>query len=129
MNKKEELDKLIERCRITPIGNGYIDLICPKEYIKEFIEGLSKLEISIMGFCWWCNVTGKHKPCGMGGPKNKYNDNWYSEVQTGEIITFKSYEEFLNYLTIEWKNEIGYKECYVPGFWINVPKEWEFDKI
>ena len=67
MNKKEELDKLIEKCEITPIGNKYIDLICPKMYIKEFIEGLSKLEIEIIGFSWWCNVTENHNPCGMGG--------------------------------------------------------------
>lgn len=127
MDKKEKLDKLIKECKITPVGNGYIDLICPKKYIEKFIKGLSKLEIGIIGFTWWCNVTKVHKPCGMGGPKNKYGNNWYSEIQMGKVITFKNNEEFLNYLIAEWKNSSDYKECYVPGFWLKVPKDWAYN--
>lgn len=127
MDKKEKLDKLIKECGITPVGNGYIDLICPKKYIEKFINGLSKLEIKIIGFTWWCDVTKGHNPCGMGGPKNKYGNNWYSEIQMEKIITFKNNKDFLNYLIVKWKNSSDYKECYVPGFWLKVPVDWTYN--
>ena len=57
----------------------------------------------------------------------EWEDNWYSEIQIEELITFKNYKDFLNYLTIEWKNKTSYKECYVPGFWLSVPETWTID--
>lgn len=122
---KEALDELIEECEITSIGDAYIDLICPKKYIKKFINGLSELGVKITGFTWWCNVENEHNPCGMGGPMNKYGENWYSEIEMGNVVILKNNEEYLKYLLKDWEKSCNYKKCYIPGFWLDVPDNWK----
>ncbi len=125
MTDKTKLDKLIKKCEITIVGDGYVDMICPWENIGMFIAGVSQLGIVIEGFTWWCNVTGTHRPCGMGGPHNKYGDNWYSEIEMGKVHEFASNEATLKFLLEEWKEQSDYKACYVPGFWLCVPNGWK----
>lgn len=113
------LDKIIEECRITAAGNGYTDLICPKENIKQFVIAVTGLDIKIIGFTLWCYVTENHKPCGMGGPKNKFGNGYYSEMQT-DIIELKNNKEVFDFLLYEWEKQENYKECLVPGFWLKL---------
>ena len=129
-SKKEKLDKLIKECKIIPTtGYSYDNLICPKENIEKFIKGISALNIRIPYNAWWCKVTEGHEPCGGGGPVDKENNCWYSESWEGEDIgVFKSNEELLNYLINDWEKDKNYKECYVPAFWLKVPKSWRLDR-
>ncbi len=104
--------------KIQPVGDGMIDLICPIENVVAFIDFCSTRSIQIKGFTWWCHVTDKHEPCGMGGPKSIYFDGWFSEIQMDTLISFDTNEDYRNYLMTEWKNSSDYKECYWPAFWL-----------
>ncbi len=120
---KKEIDKIIEKLKIQPIGNGYIDCICPMENAITFIDSMTRLNINITEFTWWCFVDDKHEPCGMGGPKNKYGNGWYSEVCMDKIFQFSSNDEIKRYLLYEWNNSDIYKSCFVPAFWLDIPDE------
>ncbi len=123
---KKKLDSLILKYNVTVVGKGYLECICPYQNIENFIDDVSKLDIKIAGFCWWCFVPddGSHTPCGYGGPAVK--DGYYSEI----IHTFKFYEfDTLDlmkaYLLHEYKNEPDYHACFHPAFYLNVPNDWD----
>ena len=114
----ELIDDILKRLHIQPVGNGYIDLICPVENISEFIDCMEQLCITIKGFTWWCHVHGGHEACGLGGPRSRYSDGWFSEIPMDDIIRFDSNEELKHYLLEIYPNSPQYKECYVPAFWL-----------
>lgn len=147
--KQSEIERLLEKYKTEPVGSGYIDIITPSEYIEYLIEGFTKMNIAVECVTWWCHCSDSNKkqyccPHGMGGPKSKYYDGWYSEMgfefETFDIPT----EEFqeLNYDN-ELPNKIktindtiksyvtdlskarGYSECLTPAFWLHVPDEWK----
>lgn len=111
-----KLNTIFEKLKIQPVGKGFVDLICPIENADLFITEMDKMGIQIKGFSWWCYVTGNHKPCGMGGPKNEFGEGWFSE--TMDDIYFDSNEKYRDFFLNKWKKSIEYKPCYQPGFWI-----------
>lgn len=125
MKEKSVLDTVIEKYKIQPVGNGYIDLICPWQSVNDFIDELTQHNIKITGFTWWCHAVGEHNPCGMGGPKNKFGDGFFSEIEMGRICEFSSNKDVKSFLLYEWVNSDDYKPCYVPAFWLDVPKDWK----
>ena len=112
------LDRIIRELHIQPVGNGYIDLICPPENIGAFIDHMEELHIPIEGFTWWCHVRDGHHPCGMGGPLNRYGEGWFSEIYMKDILRFDDYNSLRCYLLEEYPNNPEYKPCYVPAFWL-----------
>ena len=115
---KSILNKIMNDLHIQAAGNGFTDLICPKENIEKFIDEIDRLNIRIIGITWWCHVTEGHEPCGMGGPKNKFGSGWYSEVPLDDLIRFESNEHLRKYLLEEYPVSEAYKECFVPAFWL-----------
>lgn len=116
IDKIEELKNVLQ---IEPVGNGYIDMICPMENAERFIDETEKMGLRIYGLTWWCKVTKFHKPCGMGGPKSKYGNYWYSEVcSLGDVITFDSNADVREFLTEYYPKSKEYKKCHNPGFWL-----------
>ncbi len=115
----EYFDDIFEKLHIQPVGNGYIDLICPMGSVNDFIDEMNRLKIRIIGFTWWCHVEEGHVPCGMGGPKSKYDNSWFSEIQD-ELYEFKSNEEIRNFLINIYPKSSEYKDCFVPAFWLDM---------
>ena len=116
---ESDLEIIFEELDIQSVGNGYIDLICPKENIGSFIDNMNSLGIKITGFTWWCHATNSHRACGMGGPKEKFGNGYYSEIYMESVIKFNSNEEFRKFLLEEYPNSDEYKPCYTPAFWID----------
>lgn len=124
----ELFSKSLDNLKIQPVGDGFIDLICPPEHIEAFIDLCNEHRMIIKGFTWWCHVTEGHKACGMGGPKSEYYDGWFSEMPMNEIIklsdnvSWESYvannENYRNYFVNEWPKEENYSDCHWPGFWL-----------
>lgn len=115
----KKVDEIVERLHIQTVGNGYIDMICPKENIGAFIDEMNALGIRIYGFTWWCYATDSHKPCGMGGPKNRYGEGRYSEIEMGKVILHDSCNnEIRDFLLNAWPNSEDYKPCHTPAFWL-----------
>ena len=113
------LDKQsLEELKIQPVGNGRIDLICSPDHIDAFIDLCNAHEIAIKGFTWWCHVVEGHEPCGMGGPKSRYYNGWFSEIQMDEIIQLSDNESYRIYLKNVWQADGDYHDCYWPGFWL-----------
>lgn len=108
----------LEEMKIQPVGSGVIDLICAPERVGEFVDLCNREGLRIRGFTWWCHVTGQHEPCGMGGPRAKYCDGWYSEIPMDEIISLGDNESYRTYFSGIWQSDEGYRECYWPGFWL-----------
>ena len=114
------LDGVFDKYHVQAVGDGYIDCICPRESIEGFIMELNKLEVQIDGFTWWCFSNSEHHPCGMGGPRNKYGEGFYSELATCGLFDLQDNDSYKHYLLDVFPSSSEYKECLVPGFWLNV---------
>lgn len=119
----KELDDLMTKYKVQSIGNGYIDCIIV-ERIPDFVEALHESGYFVEAITWWCHCTEINKkscgcPHGMGGPKSKFYDGWFSEMVC-ESKTFKIYEHkaVIKYVTEDIKKEAFYSPCLVPGMWI-----------
>jgi hypothetical protein len=141
------IEVLLNKYKVQPVGNGYIDLIVSNELIEAFLNELTNNYIIIKGVTWWCHCTRESKllfgcPHGMGGPESRYYDGWFSETQIPmyEIpnqvlvgIGLSGLEdkaklingEILRFIKNEFKNDQSYLECLVPALWLYVPKEWK----
>lgn len=113
---QKELEMIIEQLHITRVGTGYFELICPKNSIIEFIDEMDRLHISITGFTWWCHVTEGHEPCGMGGPRDKFGDGWYSEIKMFAFTSLSCNQAYRRFFMTEYPNSFDYKPCFVPAF-------------
>lgn len=117
------LNSLLEKYKVQPVGNGYIDCIIA-ENIEPFIGELENLHIAVTGVSWWyfCKNGSKNIPSlAMGGPKSKYYNGWFAEMNVG-ITEFCdcSNEKVIEYLTNGVKKEKFYNENLVPGLWLSV---------
>jgi hypothetical protein len=119
-NVEKKLIEIFNKYQIQTVGNGYIDCICPKNNIERFISAIDELHVKIDGFTWWCFSANGHQACGMGGPKNKFGEGFYSEVDSG-LIELKNNRGYKHYLLNEFPYSSEYKECLVPGFWLSIP--------
>ena len=111
-----ELESIIERLHMIRVGKGFFELICPQNSIAEFIDEMDKLHIDITGFSWWCHVTEGHQPCGRGGPRDEYEDGWYSEIQMGTFVEMDSNYAYRRFFTVEYPTSNEYMPCRVPAF-------------
>lgn len=136
---KRELDEIIEKYKVQPVGHGYIDMIVFRDNYKSFVADLIKNNYKIESIAWWewCS-EGKKSEFGLGGPKSYYYDGWFSELSIGidnielnEGITGeKLIEELTSRIetkTIFFPNEtVTFKQnsWLTPAIWVNVPDDW-----
>jgi hypothetical protein len=157
-NKKEivpQLEKLLIKHKVQPVGKGYIDFIVMKENFEDFIIEITSLGILITDASWWCYVNPSKKestecPHGMGGPHSYYYEGWFRELQNDFYETdaetvnsiMNSYDKssiyIINSQTINGikkmlntpfrytpNDYIVENKCVMPGLWLHVPDEWE----
>lgn len=156
-NKKsivQQIEVLLTKYKVEPVGSGYIDCILMKDNLEEFIMEISNLGILAPYASWWCYVDPNESdtgcPHGMGGPKSVYYDGWFSELQNdlygldeksiGKVLL--SYDKqliySLNMKVLEgiWKiletpfkyspiDYIAGNKCVNPGLWLLVPDDWK----
>ena len=108
----------LEKLKIQPVGEGMIDLICPPEHIDAFIDLCDASGISIRGFTWWCHVTEGHTPCGMGGPRSRYYDGWFSEIPMEDILRLPDSGAYRDFFRNTWPMDKSCHDCWWPGFWL-----------
>lgn len=120
---KWQLDALIEKYKVQPVGSGYIDCIVALENVFYLIDDLSVLRIRVSGLTWWCHFIDKDAGCphGMGGPKSVYYEGWFSEMDL-PLIEFETNEQATAYITAP--DDPTVLKCFVPGLWLDVPDEW-----
>ena len=110
--------KSLEALQIQPVGEGLIDLICPPEHINAFIDFCEADGVPIRGFTWWCHVTEGHAPCGMGGPRSRYYDGWFSEIPMEDIIRLPDNGAYRDFFRNTWPKDKSWRDCWWPGFWL-----------
>ena len=108
----------LEDLKIQPVGDGLVDMICSPKYVDGFVALCTASGIRIQGFTWWCHVVEGHEPCGMGGPKSKYYDGWFSEIPMDEIIRLADNESYKAFFENVWPTDPQYHHCYWPAFWL-----------
>jgi hypothetical protein len=108
----------LEKSKIQPVGNGEADMICPPEHIDAFIDLCEADGIPIRGFTWWCHVTEGHVPCGMGGPRSRYYDGWFSEIPMEDIIRLPDNGAYRDFFRNIWPKDKNCHDCWWPGFWL-----------
>lgn len=115
MNRLED----ILRCRkVQPVGKGYLDCICPREEVPVFLEEVSAAGITVTDYSLWQYVLSPEETVqGMGGPRCRYREGWYSELNI--LRPWRGTEELEACLTAE---EARLKCRLVPGFWLEVPE-------
>jgi len=136
---KEKLDTILEMYKAQPVGNGYIDIIVPREHYELFISSLVENGFIIKSISWWewCE-NEKENNYGLGGPESNYYDGWFSELPVDiddiEIdSTFKNEEiiekikNLIETKTISYPGEIiTFKQnnWLTPAIWLDVPDDW-----
>lgn len=120
---KEELDALLERHGVQPVGNGYIDCICPREEAGPFLKALRSAGIAVTDYSLWQYVPpAETAVLGMGGPPCRYRAGWYSELNVLRLLRpWRGEAELEAFLTAE-EGRLG---CTLaPGFCLEVPEDW-----
>jgi hypothetical protein len=134
---KGRLDMLLESHKAQPVGHGYIDIIVSRENYKAFVEDLVLNGYKIESLSWWEWCPGdKKNEYGLGGPRSRYYDGWFSElsVQVDDIelpeddaIQIEKLISAIENKSISFSNErVMFKQhtWLTPGIWLNVPDEW-----
>lgn len=122
--KEKILNSLMNKYKVQAIGNGYLDCVVV-ENVSSFIHELTNVKIKVTNISFWCHCTEKHKhtyncPHGMGGPKSKYYDGWFSEMCHIPLIEVTSNELALDYIENKMRFESFYSPCLVPGLWLDL---------
>lgn len=121
MFAQRELDRLLADHAVQPVGDGYIDCICPRQNIEKFLRDLSLLGVVVTDYTVWQWVSRTDETVwGMGGPRNSFGDGWYSELDV--FRSWRGPDEMENFLTVE---ERRLSCSLVPGFWLAVPADWK----
>ena len=116
LKHKEELEEVIERLSIIRVGRDFSTLICPWNAVVAFIDEMEKMQFHITGFEWWCHVAQGHEPCGLGGPRDRCGNGWYSELPIDTFLMLESNAAYRHFFTVEVPNSKDYKPCFVPAF-------------
>jgi hypothetical protein len=131
------LDALLEIHKAQPVGHGYIDIIVSRDNYKLFVSDLIKSGYKIESLSWWEWCPGdKKKEYGLGGPRSRYYDGWFSElsisvdnVESPEDVEerIKKIIDIIESKSISFPNEIvTFKQSnwLTPAIWLAVPDEW-----
>ncbi len=136
---KNRLDKILDEYKVQPIGNGYIDLIVSRELYKQFIHTLLNEGFILRSISWW-EWCPNIEVCkyGLGGPKSKFYNGWFSElpidvddIDLSNISIEKATKMVINLIeskSIYYPKEIiTFKDSIwlTPAIWLDVPDEWE----
>lgn len=129
--KINEIKMILQKHRSQPVGTGIIDCITSWEDIKNLVDELILNDVIIERCSWWCHCTLGNKqdfgcPHGMGGPRSKYYEGWFSETQL-PMTLFDDNKEILPYLLEMLLKEEWYSPCLVPGLWLleeNAPRRF-----
>ena len=143
---RPQIETLMGRCRTLPVGSGYIDVITRQEHHDQFISGLTAIGVAIHFITLWCDCTALNKsrygcPHGYGGPIHA--TGYFSEVCERDSFDVealgvdvwgmsddpRSMISTCNglataYVAAGMKDRQDYSPCFLPGFWLAVPKDW-----
>jgi len=144
-----DLDRVLERFDVRPVGWGYIDIIVVPSRAEQFLAELTRIGIATCIVTLWCEASEINKqrygcPHGMGGPIR--NGVWFSEMcerdpfrveDLGVDISESQLDPFalaracnelaLGFATTGIRDRPEYSPCLAPGFWLAVPEDWRSD--
>ena len=127
---KIQLDELLLKYKVEPVGQGYIDCIILNDDIPGFVDEITALGIKIIGLTVWCHYTDEHEelyncPHGLGGPKSIYHDGWFSEMCCDDSFLEIEYnEQVVDVLFNGLPMKSWYSPCMMPALWLDVPDCW-----
>ena len=130
---KQQLDKLLMKHKVQPVGWGYTDCIIKRENLIDFLNDLDKIQIKVQAITLWCHCTNYNAqaygcPHGGGGPLSGYHEGWFSEIYHVEFKDdFACSADVLDYIfsdSSDWRNNKLYSPCVEPALWLDVPEEW-----
>jgi hypothetical protein len=144
---QRQIEVILKKFKVQPVGTGYIDLITLNDFIGDFIEELTAASILIEGVTWWCHCTDDSRaelgcPHGMGGPMSRFfNGSFFEthiqmfEIANKDINDINSINlttiipninsQILKYIKNEFIQSDEYLECLVPALWLSVPRDWK----
>ena len=127
-----QFQAVLKKFKVQPVGNGTIDCITEWEYVRPFLDFLTKNKIVVTAVSWWFHHTESNDlnypyPYGMGGPKSDWFEGWFSEVPSLFFDGFSDNESVLRHVTSDIQKERLYSRGLVPGFWIE-NERWEAER-
>jgi len=141
-----ELDSVLYRFAVRPMGAGYADIIVPRSKADQFLADLTRLGVAAHMVTLWCEASDSNKqrygcPHGMGGPVQ--HGVWFSEmcerdpfdvkdhgvnVAQSQMDPFELAREcnslIANYVSTGMKERAEYSPCLAPGLTLAVPDNW-----
>lgn len=134
---KENLDNILTKYKVQPVGDGYIDLIVKRENYKEFIEEVLLNGFEVKSISWWEWCSPEEKPkFGLGGPNSEFYIGWFAELpieldevslEDGQLNQPDELFSFIESKSIVFpEGKITFKnaEWLTPALWLNVPGDW-----
>ena len=145
---QREIEALLCKYNVTPVGNGFIDLIVSPANALKLIDDLAVLNIATTAVTLWCHALPEHTalgcPHGAGGPKNRFGPGWFSECYHYPMFDVEEHgvrkdderlnpEEFAalcrtlirEYIQDSLPAAEFYTPCLQPALWLHVPKHWQ----
>ena len=142
------IETLMEKFQVQMVGNGYTDLILPISESLKLIEELTKMQVALKTITYWCLCTPESEknlgcPHGLGGPRNRFGEGWYSEfctvyynIEEGGVnlddISLEPKELVklcnqiaANHLLYDLPKKSFFRECIHSGLWLHVPDDWK----
>ncbi len=141
-----EIPYILEKFEVFPVRNGLMDLVVEWNHFLGLINAFSQIKVAVYSFSLWCKNTPENKiryrcPHGRGGPvcKNGFLSEMYfvpkfilktynvdisdPAIEADELIS-RANNTILKYFETEFKKELFYSPCLLPGLWLLLPRGW-----
>lgn len=136
---QNKLDRIMDIHGAEPVGNGYTEIIVPRNGARAFVKDVLSLGFRITVITWYEHGDSiKQSKYGMGVVHSRLSAGVFSEIPIGEdeVISLGNTEEtHRGIMDIIENKEIRFSEgeritykdhqFLTPGFWLDVPLNWK----
>lgn len=136
---QKKLDRILDVHKAEPVGNGYTEIIVPRDMFGSFVKDVLSQGFRITGITWYeyCDSLRQSK-YGMGVVHSRLSAGVFSEIPIGDddVISKGNIDETHRGIMDIIENKeicfsdgetITFKDHHflTPGFWLDVPFGWE----
>jgi hypothetical protein len=136
---QNKLDRIMDIHGAEPVGNGYAEIIVPRNRCRAFVKDVLSDGFRITGITWHeqCDSIGQSK-YGMAVYHSRLSEVVFSEIPIGDddVISLGNTEEtHRGIMDIIENKEIRFSDreritfkdhqFLIPGFWLDIPFDWK----
>lgn len=135
----QKLDRILEVYKAEPVGDGYTEIIVPRNSSSSFLKDVLSEGFRITGITWHeqCDSNSQSK-YGWAEYHSRLSSVVFSEIPIGDddVISHSDIDEtYRGIMDIIENKEIRFSDgetltfkdhpFLTPGFWLDVPFDWK----